>query len=172
MIRLAAVLVMASAVACAAEQTDLRSTQIREDRPFDAQACDHVAEIRNIPPKQGVLVNDPHYNALKTDPRWAKNCLLDLITNDAPMKDPRLSEPTKVDGFVVGDLAFFLLSDFELVSYDAIMVKADVPDREDRGVLAYFEWVKKPGNRSKLQALCREWIAKNEIEAKSKTKDR
>lgn len=168
MIRLATVLLMASAAACAPENTEPRSTQTQDYRTFDAQACDHVAEIRNIPPKQGVLVNDPHYNALKTDPKWAKNCLLDRITNETPMKEPRLSEPTKVDGFVVGDLAFFLLADFGLVSFDAVMVEAGLPGRV---VLAYFEWVKKPGNRGKLQVLCREWIEKNEIEAKIKTKD-
>lgn len=171
MIRLIAVLVMASAAACAAEKPELSQTQTQEARPVNAQACDHVAEIREIPAKQGEPVNDPHYNALKSDPRRAKDCLLDLITNDTLMTDPR-SEPTKVNGFVVGDLAFFLLSDFELVSFDEVMpeeVRAILPQR---GVFAYFEWVQKPGNRSALQALCREWIEKNKIEAKTNTKVR
>jgi hypothetical protein len=171
MIRLAAVLVIASAAACAGDSPELRSTQASETRPFNAHACDHVAQIREIPVKQGLLVSDPHYNALKSDPKWAKDCLLDLVTDETPMTDPRLNHPSKVDGFVVGDLAFFLLSDFGLVSFDAIMAMAKV-DLSQLGVLDYFEWVKKPGNRSKLQALCREWIEKNEIEAKNKAEGR
>ncbi len=159
---------MISTVACATEKREMESAHPEKTRPFNAQACDHVADIRETPLKQGVLVNDAHYNALKSDPRWAKDCLLDLVIDETPMPDPRINEPTKVDGFVVGDLAFLLLSDFGLLSFDAVMADAGLPDE---GVLAYFEWVKKPGNRSKLQVLCREWIEKNEIEAKIKTKD-
>ncbi len=87
------------------------------------------------------------------------------------MTDPR-SEPSKVYGFVVVDLAFFLLSDFEFVSFDAVMPEEVLGVLPQRGVFAHFEWVQNPGNRSKLRARCREWIEKNEVVAKSETKSR
>lgn len=157
MIRIAVFMTIFSTSACVADTGD-RDTP-STSTSVSLNLCTHVSQIRSVPLKRGLPVEDPHYNALRSDPLSAKSCLLELITNETLMADPR-SEPTKVDGFVVGDLALFLLSDFDLVSFDAVMpeeVRATLPQR---GVLAYFEWVRKPGNRSELQHRCREWAAK------------
>ncbi|MGH8079097.1 MAG: hypothetical protein ACREP7_00890, partial [Lysobacter sp.] len=96
------------------------------------------------------------YVAISTHRESAKACLLDRITDATPMTDPR-SEPTKTNGFVVGDLALFLLCDFEMVSFDEVLpieVRAKLPER---GVFEYFEWVQKRGNRKLLQSASKAW---------------
>jgi hypothetical protein len=145
---------IASLSACVAER--LSGNESISEIPIEKNVCESVAKIREYPLGPDWPIQDVSYNKLRADPQSAKSCLLDLITNETLMTDPR-SEPTKVDGFVVGDLAFFLLSDFGLVSYDEVLPN----EAKERGVLSYFAWVKQPGNRKLLQTLCADWIKKN-----------
>lgn len=118
--------------------------------------CENVEKIREFPLKLDWPTQDASYNALRVNPQAAKSCLIDLITDTSPMVDPR-STPTKFDGFVVGDLAFFLLSRFNLISFEDVLPDDVREDYQERGYYAYVEWIQKPGSRIELQARCRRW---------------
>ena len=118
--------------------------------------CARLHEIRSIPLSEGWPEIDPAYLTISANREAARTCLLDRIGDATPMRDPR-SEPTKVDVFAVGDLAFFLLVDFKMLPFEQLLppeVRRQLPER---GVFAYFEWVGKPGNRGRLQRVARDW---------------
>lgn len=128
--------------------------------PSSSGICADLGKIGEVPLKTDWPIEDKYYISLRAQSTNAKHCLIEQITNETPMKDPR-SEPTKVEGFVVGDLAFFLLADFGFVDFNEVLpddVQAKLPDR---GVLAYFNWVKASGNRQALQDRCRQWVAEH-----------
>ncbi|MEH6420096.1 hypothetical protein [Pseudomonas sp. CGJS7] len=137
--------------ACSAQSVD-RQTQARS-----VDICKRLVSIKSVPFNESWPTDDSDYLALKERKSEAAVCLLDRIVDNTPMQDPR-SEPTKANGFVVGDLALFLLSDFKIVPFESVLpgeVKAQLPTR---GVLAYFAWVQQPGNRQRLQAAAKEWV--------------
>ena len=123
-----------------------------------SNVCEHLADIKSIPNKPGTGETDPIYKQISASPKSAESCLLARITDSTPMADPQ-SEPTSTDSFAVGDLAFFLLSDFHFVSFEGVLPEVVRKDLHSRGAYAYFEWVKQPGSRQTLQANCEAWIA-------------
>ncbi|WP_408950466.1 hypothetical protein [Lysobacter sp. Hz 25] len=125
-----------------------------------AEACDSLAEIKSMPLRDGWPETDPAYLKISNNREVAKSCLLDRISDSTQMMDPR-SEPTKVNNFAVGDLAFFLLYEFKMVPFEEVLPGEVTKQLAERGVFAYFEWVNKPGNRRQLQENCRKWIEEN-----------
>ncbi len=120
--------------------------------------CYPVRDVTHVPAKPGVPSGDRQYDALFNTRRILRECLAELIVDETPMPDPR-EEPTRVDGFVRGDLAFFLLSDFELTPFKDVLpetVRAELPSR---GVRAYFDWIKQPGQRRWLRDQVKAWQA-------------
>ena len=126
-------------------------------RAVDPANCDGLSMIKEIPAKAGLQVNDVYYNSIRSNPSEYKACLIEKLDDDSTMSDPR-REPTKVDSFAVGDLAFFLLSDFGFVEFDQVLPNDVRQDLSTQGVRAYFEWVGTGDNRRLLQKKCREWI--------------
>jgi len=118
--------------------------------------CAKLHEIRSVPLREGWPETDPVYLAISVNRQAARTCLLERIGDATLMPDPR-SEPTKVDGFVVGDLAFFLLVGFEMLPFEDLLPPEVRQQFPERGVFAYFEWVGKPGNRRRLQRAAEDW---------------
>lgn len=145
MIKHAVVLAALLSTACASGPRTL------EGRELSAiEACSQLAKIKAMPIKADSPATDPYHLVLRSDPKSASACLIDRITDPTPMADPRF-EPTKVDGFAVGDLAFFILSDLGVVSFEGVLPREVAQQLTDRGVFAYFDWIKRPGNRAWLQ---------------------
>lgn len=120
--------------------------------------CHAVRKIEAMSFKPGVPSGDEHYDDLYRHKHILRDCLTQLVIDQTPMTDPR-SEPTKVEGFVRGDLAFFLLVDFELAPFDDVLPEAVRARLPERGVFAYFDWIQQPGNRQVLRDNLRAWYA-------------
>lgn len=121
--------------------------------------CRDLANIRLLPLKSDWPIEDSHYAELQDHKAQARTCLIQHITDSTAMRDLR-DEPTKVNDFAVGDLAFFLLADFGIVPFEDVLPSSVRKQLSDRGVFAYFDWIKQPGSRIALQAACREWVSK------------
>jgi hypothetical protein len=118
--------------------------------------------MRELPFRSGDLKTDRSYNKLYKQRHSILLELVELISDETPREDPR-SIPTRIPKFVVGDLAFFLVTEFEpqLANYDKILLEEIGAERiENRGPYAYGEWIKETGNRKKLQASVREMVSK------------
>ncbi|MEI2454443.1 hypothetical protein [Lysobacter firmicutimachus] len=148
---IATVLMSGALLAFSAQVT----SQPMRAKPEDV--CAGLSSIKSIPLNEAWPIDDENYKTLKEKRKQTTPCLIDRITDGTSMKDPR-SEPTKVDGFVAGDLAFFLLSDFNVVSFEGVLPQEVRSELPSKGVIAYFDWVHKPGNREKLQAAAKEWV--------------
>lgn len=120
--------------------------------------CAKLNQVTHIP-FQGEPVNDPIYNKIAANRQAVIPCLIEQITNETKMPDPR-SEPV-ASNFKVGDLAFFLLIDFTGVQFEE-MLPPDVRVRlNSEGVYAYFQYVSTPGNRVKLKGKWQKWLKSN-----------
>lgn len=148
---IATVLMSCALLACSAQVAGQQTPA----KPTDV--CAGLASIKSVPLNEAWPIDDENYKLLKEKRKQAAPCLIARIVDGTPMKDPR-SEPTKVDSFVVGDLAFFLLSDFKIVSFEGVLPQEVISELPSKGVIAYFDWVRKPGNREKLQAAAKDWV--------------
>lgn len=120
-----------------------------------ANLCSKLSEIKHIP-FEGEPINDAIYNQIAANHQEAIPCLIEQITNETKMHDPR-SEPVE-SNFRVGDLAFFLLLDFTKVPFEE-MLPRDVNARlNTEGVYAYFQYVSTSGNRVALQKRWQKWL--------------
>ena len=151
---------LALAVACICQVCYVSSGQTPTSRPSTptegSHLCDQLAEVRHVP-FDNEHVDDAIYNQIMSHKRAAVPCLVDQITNETRMHDPR-SEPVE-SNFRVGDLAFFLLVDITNVPFEQ-MLPGDVRARlKDEGVYAYFGYVSVPGNRATLQRKWKAWLA-------------
>lgn len=80
--------------------------------------CMRLNSIRRIP-FEHEAVNDELYNKIMVKGQDVVPCLIDQLTNETKMADPR-SEPTVAD-FRVGDLAFFLLLRITNVPFEQML---------------------------------------------------
>ena len=116
--------------------------------------CNRVSEIKLLPIKQE-FGSDATYTAFMEAGVGAVPCLIDKITDETPMADPR--QAPKYNDTRVGDVAYFLIMDITQIGFVMLMppeVQAKYPDQ---GVYAYFEFVEKPKNRKLLQENLRVW---------------
>ncbi|MGH8030735.1 MAG: hypothetical protein ACREO3_12470 [Arenimonas sp.] len=125
---------------------------------YTGTPCAVLAQIQNPPTLIGRPVVDPAYASLKKSGTGAIPCLVMALSDPRPLAHPQKLPGTQVD-FSVGDLAFFLLIDFDHVDFMRALppdVGAKVPTR---GAFAYFDWIVVPGSREQLQARVREQLA-------------
>ena len=118
--------------------------------------CGHLNEIKLIPFK-GEHVDDDIYNSLLEMGRKAIPCLIEEITNEQPMLDPRKMPP--YDNFRVGDLAFFIIVKIAKKPLSDFLPAKIREKYKNEGVYAYFEYVNAKGNRSNLQNKLKNWYA-------------
>jgi hypothetical protein len=135
--------------------------QASKNRPSapaeNSHLCDRLAGIKHIP-YDAETVDDPIYNQIISNKHAAVSCLVDQITNEKRMADPR-SEPVE-SNFRVGDLAFFLLLDITKILFDQMLPDNVQAQLKKEGVYAYFKYVSVPGNRAVLQRQCKAWLAR------------
>lgn len=120
-----------------------------------------LLQIRDIPPKPGLEgVSDPWYLGLVRDraliAEGLLTCMGDATRIPCPYSQPSTSR------FTLGDLAFSILCDLDLVSYDEVVApfvgKAAL---EAQGNFALEDWLEKPGHRARLQRAARAWYRKH-----------
>ena len=123
--------------------------------PKASDLCRRLNSVRHMP-FQSEHVDDPVYNEIIAKGSAMVPCLVEQLTNESKMRDPR-SEPT-VERFHVGDLAFFLLLRITGVPFEQMLpdnVKAKV---KEEGVYAYFRYTDVPANRAVLRRKWKEWL--------------
>jgi hypothetical protein len=114
--------------------------------------CKELAEIRQIPFK-GEQVDDAAYNAITSKNRAQLEAdLVECVGDTTPMPDPRQAPP--YPGFVVGDVAVFILSDASGVPIEELLPDEFRATWPEEGIYSYFKYVSSDSNR---QALEGEW---------------
>lgn len=118
-------------------------------------SCHEITAVRKIPFHAGDKVDDDAYNKLSTKSWAAVPCLIGQIMNTRRTPDPR-SAPLYGD-VRVGDVSFWVIKDITGLPYDQMFPHELVARFPDEGVYAYFDWVRKDGNRKKLRDKVMEW---------------
>lgn len=116
------------------------------------ELCKQLHEIKKFPGRDPSEAEDPFYAAIIALGEEVMPCLVDEITNESPMEDPR-SAPVW-EHYKVGDTAVFLLA---RITKDQDILKEMLPSeyREEwktNGVYAYFNYVSRTEHRRELQA--------------------
>lgn len=125
------------------------------------ELCERLAELKVIPYWPGEVAGDPIYDGLVNAGNGAIPCLVNKITDTTLMDDPRTAP--KIQDFTVGDAAVFMLL---YITEEPWQPETMFPPKfaelwKTEGVYAYFEFVKKPENRKKIQAWWKNWMRKN-----------
>ena len=119
-----------------------------------ASPCENLKNIKILPHKDEA-VDDPAYNALLNAGDKATPCLISKITDTTEMVDPR--QAPKVQGVRVGDVAYFLLVEFNKLDFVELL-PLDVKEKYARdGVYGYFELIDEGNNRQELQDAAYKW---------------
>jgi hypothetical protein len=137
---------------------DLASPQAPKQPTANAalELCNRLNQIRIIP-YEDEKVDDEVYNKIISLGSAAAPCLIDQITNEAKMDDPR-QEPSDMN-FRVGDMAFLLLFGVTQVKEEDVLPKHLIHRMSgNEGMYAYFDWVSHHANRVELQQRFRTWL--------------
>jgi hypothetical protein len=133
------------------------ATQDSTARARAEALCERLSEIKTMPFKRE-KVSDEVYSGLAELNEAAIPCLVEKLTDTTRMTDPR-HEPTRSDFFTVGDAAFFTLIRLVDVPFEKVLPDEVMSKWKDEGLYAYFEYVQKDKNRTKLQAKWRTWYS-------------
>lgn len=118
-------------------------------------SCDEITAVRKIPFHAGDKVNDDAYNKLLSKSWAVVPCLIEEILNTRRTPDPRTA-PLYGDVHV-GDVSFWVIKDITGLPYDQMSPPELVARFPDEGVYAYFDWVRRDGDRKKLRDKVMEW---------------
>ena len=127
----------------------------QEARRSPEAVCDRLAEIKAVPFKREP-VGDEVYNALMQQGGAAVPCLVARVTDTTKMDDPRLSP--KYHDFRVGDMAHIMLARITGVAFEQFLPSEVKAEWQERGVYAYFEYVREEKNRAALQSAWQTWL--------------
>lgn len=119
--------------------------------------CKRLWEIKKLPYRDPADT-DPVYEALIAKGNEAVPCLIEKITDETLMEDPR--EAPSYQFYTIGDTAVFVLV---RITKDEKMLQRMLPPKYQKewkteGVYAYFDYVAKTHNRRELQTWWRNWI--------------
>jgi hypothetical protein len=121
--------------------------------------CNRIPEIKVMPVK-GERGEDPVYDAFIDAGDGVVPCLIERVTDATEIRDPR-PEPGFADIQVkIGDIAYFLLVDITKLHFTELLPREIQQEYKDVGVYAYFDFVRQPANREKLQDELRKWYEK------------
>lgn len=129
--------------------------------------CNRLQEIKKIPYRDP-NDTDPIYEELIFKGKEAMPCLIEKITDETPMPDPR--EAPSWSNYKVGDTAVFILvrlaDEAKITTENEIFVQM-LPAKykkewKTNGVYAYFNYVSESKNRDELQRWWRNWIKENQ----------
>jgi hypothetical protein len=122
--------------------------------------CSRISEIKVLPIK-GERGEDPTYDAFMNAGDAVVPCLIRRVTDETKIRDPR-QEPGFPDIEIrVADVAYFLLVDITRLSFAELLPDEVRRKFKAEGVYAYFEFVKEPANRKRLQDKLERWYQKN-----------
>jgi len=118
--------------------------------------CNRLNEIKKLPYRDP-NDTDPIYEALIAKGKEAMPCLIEKITDETPMTDPREAPPWQ--HYKVGDTAVFILA---RIAKDEEILQEMLPIKyrkewETNGVYAYFNYVSESKNRGELRRWWRSW---------------
>jgi hypothetical protein len=119
--------------------------------------CDRVAHIKIIPygDESG---RDADYDALIAAGKAVVPCLIQRVADTRPMRDPREGDPGYAGiTYRVGDTAFFVVGTIMKIDYPKLLPSSYQGVWKDSGVFAYFKYVQRSQNRSRLQRRLRGW---------------
>jgi hypothetical protein len=125
--------------------------------------CSRVADIKRLPFRRDeVNVEafkqlDPVYGELRMMGDAVAPCLIAEVTNRARMKDPRQAPIYKP--VLVGDVAFWVFLDITGMQLETALPQDIRKKFKNQGIYAYFDWIRRSGNREKLQANLSKWYA-------------
>lgn len=139
-------------------------TQVADSRLQNESAaslCNRLHKIKKLPYRDP-NDTDPMYEALIAKGKEAMPCLIEKITDDTSMPDPRESPPWR--HYKVGDTAVFILLD--IATKDEDLLPEMLPPKykkewETNGVYAYFNYVSESKNRKELQKWWQTWMKEN-----------
>jgi len=123
--------------------------------------CNRLSEIKKLPYRDP-NDTDPIYEALIAKGKEAMPCLIEKITDETPMTDPREAPPWRY--YKVGDTAVFILARISKDEEEILKKMLPIKYRkewETNGVYAYFNYVSESKNRDELQRWWRNWIKEN-----------
>ncbi|TVZ39055.1 hypothetical protein P886_3442 [Alteromonadaceae bacterium 2753L.S.0a.02] len=109
--------------------------------------CVDLKAIRTIPLKNEKVDDTPYYEILRSG-NDALPCLIENVTNIERTPDPR--KAPKVDNFVIGDLAYFMIVRITGMEFTMPFPKEVKLEYEELGVYAYFKYVQDTNNRKQL----------------------
>ncbi len=137
------------------QPTETVNTTFRDENV--ESLCNRLHEIKKIPYKDP-KDTDPIYESLIAKGKEAMPCLVEKITDETPMRDPRGGVIWQ--HYKVGDTAVFMLlkiaGDFELLQK---MLPVNYrKEWKTNGVYAYYNYVSESKNREELQRWWRNWI--------------
>jgi hypothetical protein len=117
-----------------------------------------IKDIRMLPMKDEA-VPDAAYNALVAAGEDAIPCLIQKITDETRMKDPRPAP--KVESVAVGDTAFFVLVRVAKIDFVELLPPAVRKAYEgDEAIYGYFRHIDENNNRKQLQDAAVKWYEK------------
>lgn len=129
------------------------------------QLCNKLEDIKVIPnrvPEE----TDPIYESLILKGDESIPCLINRITDNKKVPDPRYSVPTW-QHYAVGDTAVFTLLDIASTDdseWEKLMLEMLPPRAEKEwdtnGIYAYFNYVSEQKNRHQLQNWWKDWFQK------------
>lgn len=140
------------------QPTETLNTTFRDENVDSL--CNRLHEIKKLPYRDP-NDTDPIYEALIAKGKEAMPCLIEKITDETPMPDPR--EAPIWQHYKVGDTAVFILVDIakdEEILQQMLSAKYR-KEWETNGVYAYFNYVSESKNRNELQRWWRIWIKEN-----------
>src|SRR6185369_8695391 len=130
--------------------------QVQQLTDDDVRAlCNRVAEIKVLSMKDEKGL-DATVDSLMTAGVRAVPCLIDKVTDETPMADPR--QAPRYKDTKVGDVAFFMIARIANLDYAVVLPPEVTAKLPDQGVYAYFEYVEKPKNRKTLQNSLSVWF--------------
>lgn len=138
-----------------------RSDNIEDSKPVDdvAELCKKLPEMKIMPYRKDKVIGDIVYDGLLASGTRAVPCLVDQITNQAKMNDPR--EAPHILDFTVGDAAVFMVHRITDVPLISVLPERFAKDWQSRGVYTYFTYVETPNNRKQIQLWWKDWIKSN-----------
>lgn len=155
--------VMANTPYPTTQPTETLNTKVLDENV--ESLCNRLHEIKKLPYRDP-NDTDPIYEALIAKGKEAMPCLVEKITDETPMRDPR-GAPI-VQDYKVGDTAVFMLiriaHEDEKSQVELLLEMLPVKYRkewESNGVYTYFIYVSESKNRNELQRWWKIWIKEN-----------
>ena len=139
------------------ESVRISNIPINDESRADMSLCKRLDEIKKLP-NRDPNDSDPIYEAILKNGNDAIQCLIEEITNELPMSDPRGGPVWQ--HYKVGDTAIFVL--VRIIGNDDLlqeMLPLEYRDEwKTNGIYAYFNYVSETQNRRQLQQWWKERI--------------